>query len=262
MADPFMMQYVGVHQREIEAMFEGRVAFDGSEPVIGGALVVIAFTNRSGSNLLAEYIRICGSVNPLHEPLNAPRVRKMRLDSQARTFPAHVSWLAGKGFCGASTYLVKASWEQILMLLRWRIDRMFTSLRIIHIERLDVLAQAVSFSIAAQTGRWTSEQPGNGASPHYDRADILKRLEFIRLGNGMIRQMCSVLEIDTIRVTYEDLLDRPVAEVQRVHDWMGVPFGTFDIGHAGLERQATERNSAFVARFRAEARAELFGEAG
>ena len=251
------MEQVGNHQREIEAFFRGRVRYGGSEPVFSQPLVLLGFTNRSGSNLLGEYLRLTGNFSGFHEHLNASAVRNMAERTEARTFPDHMAALAKMQDKKANAYGVKASWDQMLMLLRWRVDRMFASVHVIHIERLDVLAQAVSFSIAAQTRKWMSTQAGTGAKPAYNATDIRNRLDGIGSGNKLIRQICSVYGLDTLTTRYEDLVTEPVAELDRIHKWLGIPLRRLDLGKARLDRQSDGTNATFIARFRAEVLASL-----
>lgn len=255
------MQRVGKHQQEIEELFSGRVHYLASEPILSHPLVVMAFTNRSGSMLLGEYLRLTGNFIGFHEHLNGFAVKRMAEGTKARSFPDHVLALANLEGKEAKAYGVKASWDQILMLLRWRIHRMFSSVFVIHIERQDVLAQAVSFSIADQTRQWTSTQSATGARATYKAADIRHRLDGIGLGNKLIRQICSVYGLDTLNTRYEDLLADPVAELNRIHKWLGIPLRRLDLGKARLRKQGNQTNAEFIERFRAEALAEMRGQA-
>lgn len=251
------MDQVGSHQREIERLFSGRVRYLAEEPSLPFPLVLMAFTNRSGSTLLGEYLRLTGNFAGFYEHLNGFAVKNMLEGTQASSFPDHIAALATAQAKAPQAYGVKASWDQLLMLLRWRIDRMFPSVHVIHVERLDVLAQAVSFSIADQTKRWMSTQEGTGVTPQYDHADIRHRLDGIGFGNKLIRQICSVYGLDTFSTRYEDLMADPVNELNRMHKWLGIPLRRLDLTKARLRKQGNDTNDEFIARFRGEELAAL-----
>lgn len=254
------MDQIGNHQREIEKLFPGRVHYRDDQPLLSFPLVVMAFTNRCGSTLLGEYLRLTGNFVGFYEHLNGFAVKNMVEGTKAESFPDHIAALATPQGKTPRAYGVKASWDQMLMLLRWRIDAMFSSVHVIHVERQDVLAQAVSFSIADQTKQWMSTQEGTGVTPHYEATDIKGRLDGIGLGNKLIRQICSVYGLDTLNTRYEDLLADPVAELSRIHKWLGIPLRRLDLGKARLRKQGNHTNAAFIERFRAEALADVRGQ--
>lgn len=251
------MEHVGNHQRKIEKLFSGKARYMADEPMFSFPLVMMAFTNRSGSTLLAEYLRLTGNFTGFYEHLNGFAVENMLEKTQAKTFPEHFAALASTQKKDAEAFGIKASWDQMLMLLRWRIGRMFTSVHVIHVERLDVLAQAVSFSIADQTKQWMSTQSGTGTTPRYKATDIRQRLDGIGIGNKLIRQICSVHGLDTLATRYEDFIADPVAELNRIHKWLGIPLRRLDLGRSRLTKQSDETNADFIARYRVEEMAAL-----
>ena len=47
----------GRHETTIKRQFGSRVRFEGTAPVFDKPLILMAFTNRCGSHLLADYLR-------------------------------------------------------------------------------------------------------------------------------------------------------------------------------------------------------------
>lgn len=251
------MDIVGAHQKEITEIFAGKTGYPGEEPVFQFPLVLLCFTNRCGSNMLSEYLRQTGNFGGLYEHLNGFAVRTMVQATKATTFPDHVSAIVAQHRKDAATFGLKASGDQLLMLLRWRIDKMFSSLRIIHMERLDLLAQAVSYSIADQTKKWTSSQPGNDVEPQYNASDITNRINGIGAGNLMIRKLCLAHDLDWIRVVYEDVMESPIAELERIHKWLDLSLLRVNLRRASTRKQSDVTNDDFIARYRADAFAAL-----
>lgn len=251
------MDDVGSHQKEITEIFAGKTSYLGEEPVFNFPLVLMCFTNRCGSNMLSEYLRQTGNFGGLFEHLNGFAVRTMVEATKAPTFPDHVSAIVDKHRKDAATFGFKASWDQLLMLLRWRIDRMFSSLHVIHMERVDLLAQAVSYSIADQTKKWTSTHTGNDIEPQYNASDISNRINGIGKGNLMIKKVCLTHDLDWIRLVYENVLATPIAELERIHKWLDLSLFKVNLRRARIRRQSDGINDEFIARYRAEAFATL-----
>lgn len=240
------------HEKEISRIFNGATQFSSAEPLFEKPLTILCFTNRSGSNLLAEYLRITRNFAGLREQLNHDIVKKAADKTGVATFPDYVTDLARDSIDDAKSFGFKASWNQLLMLLHWNIPAMFSGLNVIHIERKDIVAQAVSYSIANQTKQWKSTIKKEAAQPEYDFSDILKRLDNAGFGNKMIRQICSVYELKHISVIYEDLVADPVMTLARLHKETGLPLQQFNIGARALEKQAGHINQEFSTRFKQE----------
>ena len=61
----------GPHESKIRALFPDAFAWQGPEPLFSKPLYVLAFTNRSGSNLLADYLLQTGRFRGFGEALTA-----------------------------------------------------------------------------------------------------------------------------------------------------------------------------------------------
>lgn len=240
------------HEKEISQFFNGATKFTGTEALFDKPLTILCFTNRSGSNLLAEYLRITRNFAGLREQLNHSIVKKTADKLGVGSFPDYVAGLAHQAHDDAHSFGFKASWDQLLMLLHWNIPAMFSDLNIIHIEREDVVAQAVSYSIADQTKQWKSSIKQKSATAEYDFFDILKRLNNAGLGNKMIRQICAIYELKSISVFYEDIVADPVITLAKIHREIDLPLLQFNLGERAFEKQANHVNQEFSARFKRE----------
>lgn len=249
----------GGHERAIAAHFGGRVRFAGPGPVLPVPLVLVGFTNRSGSTLLAHYLRQTGAFGGCGEFLNHPAVTAAT--PAAASFPDHVAALAAQACPGGEQLCLKASWDQIAMLARWNVLAMFPAVRVIHIRREDMLAQAVSRLIAEQTGLWTSRhRPQADAPPPDPRFDPGMLGEFLDSqvqGDGMIDLLAQALDLPLIHVTHEQILRRPGLHLQRLAAFCGVGLGDWQPRDPPLERQAGARNAAFAAAYRSRLRKAL-----
>jgi LPS sulfotransferase NodH len=246
------------HEKTIRELFPDGYLYSGDRPVYSYPLYLLAFSNRTGSNLLAEYLRSTSVFDGFREQLNHDVVSQLSARLEAKSFPDYFESVTQKYGSKNAIYGFKASWAQIMMLLRCRIPQMYNGVRIIHIVRADPLAQAVSYSIAYQTKLWTSEHKGEpGVTPKFDFEDIARRLEGVLFSAEAVALISSLFEIPRVRIQYEDLVANPVATMRKIGEFSGHDFSAWVPNQPVLSRQAGTLNEAFAARFSKAARARL-----
>lgn len=244
-----------VHQAGIREIFQDRVAWSGDAPAIDRPLLILAFTNRSGSNLLADYLRQTGQVAGLGEYLNQETVQRQADRHDIDSVPAYLHSLAGRLCSGTQQFGVKASAEQLELLIRGGLLGMFTAARVIHIHRDDLMAQAVSHWIAKQTGQWTSDQNRKAEPQHYDADALLSVVTDVIRQDGSIRWQCAAAGLDYLSVSYEELIHDPAAAVGRTGALAGLDLAGWTPSAPRIERQSTAENDAMKERLLADARA-------
>lgn len=230
------------HEKILRKLFRARCTYDG--PVVFDApLMLIGFTNRCGSNLLAGYLRAASGAAGFQEQLNHDVVTKVAREQGIDSFADYIRHVSKR----AARHGFKAGVEQVAMLHRLGIARMYPSVRVLHITRRDTLAQAVSFSIADQTKQWASWQPRR-SEPRYDRADIDRRLDWIALQNEAMRVASRIYGFAYGQITYENLVRSPPEAVTRAATFFGLePPET--LPKPGLTRQADAVNADFIDRY-------------
>lgn len=239
---------VGPHQKDIEKLFDGAMRWNGEDPIIPYPLVVLAFTNRSGSNLLAELLRSTGKFSGLGEALIADNVRIRAKNWDLRSFPDYFREMAARH---KLPFGVKASWDQLLMLLRCNIPAMYTGLHVIHIHRYDVVSQGISLHIAWQTGKWTSLTPVHEAiTPSYDARAITHQITATQLSEALFPLIFDAFSINAHHVSYEDLTAAPERAVRAAMEAIGYPVPNWKFVQPRLQKQANAMNHDFRSQFR------------
>lgn len=246
----------GIHERSIADLFSGRVSFSGEGPVFPKPLRIMAFTNRCGSNLLADYLRQTGKIGGFHESLNHDTVDTAAERHGIENFPDYVSYLF-ESMAVDGNFGVKASWDQIAMLGRWKILSMFPGATIIHMRRADVISQAISHCIAHQTKRWTSAQKGIDKKPVYSFAQIEKIVESINFSNSVIPIVARVMGLPLTGVLYEGLTRNAEAVVTNLGKSLSLDLAEWTPKQPKISRQSDAVNSEFLRLFTAEIRAVL-----
>jgi LPS sulfotransferase NodH len=156
---------------------------------------------RSGSNFLCQVLTSTGVLGRPLEYFNTagrrafddpaypddPEAQLDRVLTQGVT-PNGVYGL--KLFSGQSDTLAPRDWAGRL-----------PGLRFIHLERRDVLGQAISWALAQQTQRYRAYAPGEGRAPVYDRRAIQERLNDIVAGQARWRLYFARNGIEALALT-------------------------------------------------------------
>lgn len=241
------------HEQAIRAHFgaalaAGATAGEGEAP----ETLFILFTNRSGSNLLAELLAAGGQVNPAEEDLNQNLVIERSRAAGHASFEAYLRVCRARHAGGR--FAIKAALPQYDFLARsGLLDRVFPRRRLLVTERRDKIAQAVSWMIASQTLAYrSSDRPRAEAS--YDAEAIRS---FAHHAATLHRDLPFYLALRAeawCHVVYEDLVEARAATLARVAAFLGWPPLAVDESRLTLRRQAGPLNAAFRERFLAEAR--------
>ena len=247
----------GRHERMLEnALGPARLRYEGAAPAFDKPLILIGFTNRSGSTLLAEYMRQSTMFRGLGEFANHDFVLRQMQDRGLESYPDLIAQLAGGGRA-QQLFGLKASWDQMAMLARWNIPAMFTGLKVVHITRRDPLAQAISYSIAEQTDQWTSHQQANGQEPIFSAGALDRIMREQQMQNVLIGLLAQAMGAPLHGAVYEGLHADPAACLRGVLAFCGVPRPEWQPDPPGLRKQAGEANARFHAAYLAQARENL-----
>lgn len=204
------------HKAPIENHFANQVLFEGVEKIFSRPLIILAFTNRSGSNLLAEFLRQTSLVAGLGEYLNSETVIKKSIQNNISSFPEYLRHLVLKLSHEGQFFGVKASAEQLKFLSDWNIESMFSRTIVVHIHRDDILNQAISHWIARQTGQWTSLQNKKSIPIEFNGSKIMKIVSDITEENNAIHFHCARNKINYLSVSYQEVMADPKAVVKRI----------------------------------------------
>ncbi|MBA4491493.1 Stf0 family sulfotransferase [Paracoccus sp. S1E-3] len=234
----------GQHEVRINDLFSGNVRFDGKTPVFDRPLVIMAFSNRSGSNLLADYLRQTRRFAGFAEALNWDEVSLFLSKKRISSFPEYIETLA-RGAPPRSIWGVKASWDQMAMLTRANIFGMFPEVKVIHSVRRDVLGQATSHWIAHQTGKWTSTHNGTSAVPVFDSTAIERILMGIHRSNGYVDCICQAMHWPRIPIFYENVQQNMRLEIERIAKFMGVSIDDWQPAKPRISMQRDDTNATF-----------------
>lgn len=131
------------------------------------------------------------------------------------------------------------------------LEQAFGPARFVHLQRGDVLAQAVSWARAEQTDQWQDGDSGAEQLPKFDSSEIDGYLRTINVHNAAWRGWFGSSGIAPLGVTYEDLIADMSGTVAVILRFLGLELPVDHIVEARTRRQADEVNKDWVNRCRA-----------
>ncbi|MBO6635495.1 Stf0 family sulfotransferase [Parvibaculum sp.] len=215
-----------------------------------GRSTFLCFTNRSGSNFVANCLVSTGNFDAISECFNAPIVINQSRKLGFTSFPEYCAAVKRKMAGQGGAFAAKVSWNQLFFLRRLGLlDSIFEDPRYVLIRRRDLVAQAVSKSIAVQTRRFKSSHPDKGIEPKYDFRDIAGTIRSITTSNGIFMEFFAVTGAPYFEIVYEDFVADPAAHTERLCRWLSLPATAMNDEKIGLRVQRNELNEAFQRRF-------------
>jgi LPS sulfotransferase NodH len=216
--------------------------------------VFLCFTNRSGSNYLANLLSSTGQLNKADEVFNHDRVIEACRVHKLPSLHAYLAHVARETAVN-SALLTKLAIDQLVMLVECGLlDRIIGRSRFIVMERLDKLGQAISLAIAEQNGRWAWYLPAKRADEElrFSRERVIELLDSITLQHCGFDRFFAWNSITPVVAHYESLVADPQALVAAIGAQLG--FGALRIDETRLELQpqATAMNRSWRKRFLAE----------
>ena len=261
---PFPIEYTPCHH-EIETLEyfnqSDKVLFrDLSIKINTQKQVILCFTNRCGSNWLAELLYATELMGLADEFFNTERIQADCVDCGLNSLDDFVRHLPGNHSTLNKIFATKLSWDQLYFLSRTKVlPWIIPNPQFIYIVRDDVAAQALSFLVAQQTGQWKSNW-NSGLNGKIELADIsneqiIMAISEILFAQSKFELYFEMLKLNPCRIHYEDLLAKPEFIIARILQYMKIPAPKkMEINSAKLqlEKQRDEQSEKRLARFHRE----------
>ncbi len=213
------------------------------------SLILLAFTNRSGSThlgqLLASMPDLCGFREDLNHNIVAKRTKAEGLPDLS----AYLSHIVRLNTTPRAGFGLKASGEQLRLARMTGIDRAFRDTKVIRIHRRDRVAQAVSLWMAWHTRQWTSRQDAPTDLPTYDLTELRSNLRSVQNAESALDLVLSVLPYEVQTVEYETLCEHQAAVLSDLRIGLGLPSVSQKV-ESWTERQTSPEKAEIVERFR------------
>ena len=210
-----MLQYLQLDQTEFKKYAGDSSSLEQFRTFKHKFLVLCS--SRSGSELLCYLLRDFGARTS--ESMN----RFQHIDYALEEYRAETLRQVLAALCEAApptVFSAKGTGQIVLPLMFYdELPRFRSEWKFIVLQRRDVVRQAISLAIAERTGRWheDAEPIGEVHVDDFDPAHILRCMDAIAQVNAHIARLVSALGVETLQVTYEDL----VADKRGISDRIG-----------------------------------------
>lgn len=180
----------------------------------------LCFTNRSGSNALGEDIGFLDDCHFYGEVLNFDNVIKNSIKNDYKSFSEYLNGLLlDKNF---RTPIIKASFEQLIFLyINGYFQYYFKNSKFIHIERGDLLEQAISLFIASHTKQWASFQNAEAPPPKLVIESIIKIMNQTSNQNSQFKTFFSLTRAKSMTIKYEQYTANRIKVLDRIVKFLG-----------------------------------------
>lgn len=172
--------------------------------------------HRSGSTLLCELLQSTGKLGCPDEYL-----KDHKLCFKLERDPTLFEDILSRATSTNGVYGIKVFGQQFDVSAKARWIEHLPSLQFIHLERTDILGQAISFVKATQTDQYWSRS-NQKRKPVYDRRAIERHL--VRAAENQARWRCYFARngINPLLITYEQLVTDPQGSVEAVARHIGI----------------------------------------
>jgi trehalose 2-sulfotransferase len=170
---------------------------------------------RSGSNLLGQWLASTSVLGRPLEYFNGPARRELGLPNYPDDVSAQLAAILDIGRTANGVYGVKLFASQFDAIAGTDWTAALPGLRFVHLERRDVVGQAISWARALQTQSYRSTSPARGAA-QYDRDLIHTRLIEVIQQQARWRLYFARNGLAPLTVVYEEMLGDPQGVIESV----------------------------------------------
>ena len=216
------------------------------------SIIVVAET-RTGSNYLCALMEKTGKLGNPQEYFS-PHINYENANTIAERF--QVALEEGITDNGVLSVKLFAYHMDFIKGENQKLSDFFPNRYWIWLRRKDLLAQAVSRSIALQTKSWHSNTEFTG-SPVYSAKKIKRALKYIAIAEARWNLFFICNNISPLLLWYEDLVSNPEDMIMQIGSLAGIDINAEDINkdvHTSIQR--TELNEEWRNRFLADSRNE------
>lgn len=204
------------HEQEIVSYFGEKNCFNTRTKQESIKTIFICFTNRCGSNFLANLISNTALFPEAGEFFNWDTVIPYSQSHNLENFDDYCLSVINetqKNNC----FISKISFLQLMLLSKFgQIPNIFNEPIFIWIRRKDILGQAISYSIANQTKQWVSFEPGLSVIPDYRKQEILDIVQDINMANSYFSNYFQIFNANCLEIVYEDLCVAPEFYLKKI----------------------------------------------
>ena len=185
--------------------------------------LVIASTPRCGSHMLGHTLLKTGCFGAPFEYLNDLNFQKWQQILNTTGFDDTLDAIKSKRTGANGIFSIKIHYNQTGAFKNLQAFRnVFPNPYFVKLERRDLLAQAVSYAKARQTGVWIKGQKPHGKEETYNKDQIEECLRSIVCGRAGWDYDLAKIDAPVMTICFEDMVENISREVERLATFLNV----------------------------------------
>ncbi|MCB1121342.1 MAG: Stf0 sulfotransferase [Verrucomicrobiae bacterium] len=214
-------------------------------------VLVIASTARCGSHMLGHALHQTGKFGFPLEYMNHANLAEWKKRIGSNNIEEVLQVIQSRRTSTNGVFGIKIHYSHIQMFGGFeKVMQFFPNAYYVLLSRNDVLRQAVSLSIAKQTGVWISGQQPVNDNPEYDSTDIENCLRQTILDNASWRFTLAASGSNYIEMDFDQARRNLPDSVQKVADFIDIQIDQHDIPTEQVtKKQSNSRNREWAERF-------------
>jgi LPS sulfotransferase NodH len=224
-------------------------ALDRPESPAASKTIIIASTGRSGSHMLGHAMTETGAMGVPLEYCNELNLNRWRAMTGKQSVQDVLRAIMARRTTSNGVFAIKLHHGHLKALggLRGALD-FFPDPHIVQICRANILKQAISRTVAQQTGAWIDEMEGNGARPIYNRDLVLRNIEMLALNIAHWERDMRACQTRSLMIEYTQAIADTPDVLRRIAAFCGIE--SYGAVHAPPTRpQGSRLNDEWVERF-------------
>ena len=214
-------------------------------------VLIIASTARSGSHMLGHALHTTGCFGFPLEYTNPANFKEWQRLLEKESLAEVLNELQTRRTSENGVFSIKIHYSHLKMFGGFKgLKALFPDAYYVLLSRKDVLKQAVSLSIAAQTGVWISGQKAKSANPKYDYLAIKNCLKNTIIEQASWRYTLAASGSNFIEMNFDTIKSDILGAVSQVASFMKVEVLPEKIPLTLItQQQSNELNSEWLTRF-------------
>jgi LPS sulfotransferase NodH len=185
--------------------------------------LLICSTPRCGSHALGHALFESGSFGSPFEYANPANFSEWQRITEERSVLSVFRKLMTRRTSPSGVFSLKLHYDQLGLFGEFEVVKgLFPNLKVVLLTRKNLLSQAVSMSLAHQTGECIAGQKGHGAVRTFNRTEIDAAARLILRHNSLWEYTLISHGIDPLRIAFEDFLANPEQTLARIGKHVGV----------------------------------------
>lgn len=200
--------------------------------------LVIASTGRCGSHMLGHVLYETGKFGFPLEYLNPGNLQKWKKVTNLTSPEKVIKKLQTIRTSENGVFAIKVHYPHLKEFESFsQFQKLFSNACYILLNRSDVLKQAVSLSIASQTGVYIAGQKPINTNPQYDFEQIQKYLKETIENNSMWRYTLAANGCNYIEMNFDEILSDLPKAISKIADFSNIDVSKVDLPKAPVTKK-------------------------